>query len=281
MVDLAAKLNADCHSATMDSVGLEQALRREGEDFFRHVTERCPHLFASVPFFVSAAQVAQMRGVIAVVEKVVASPAWRDAKGAMPHAPAHAKWVFFGYDFHLNADGAHLIEINSNAGGAFLNDLLLQSQREVVLPGVAAAPDNLEQVFLDMFRKEWQLERGDAPLQTVVIVDEQPLQQYLYPEFVLTQRMFERAGITALIADPVELEMRADGLYCRERKVDLIYNRLTDFFFQRHEALSSAYQNREWAVITPHPFSYALYADKYNLALLTNVDNLRTLGVAD
>jgi len=29
--------------------------------------------------------------------------------------------VFFGYDFHLNAEGVHLIEINTNAEG-FLND---------------------------------------------------------------------------------------------------------------------------------------------------------------
>lgn len=192
-----------------------------------------------------------------------------------------AKGVFFGYDFHLNADGAHLIEINTNAGGAFLNELLQQSQRKMAMPGVAAAADNLEQVFLDMFRNEWRLERGDVPLQTVVIVDEQPQQQYLYPEFLLAQHMFERAGITALIADPAELDVRADGLYCREFKVDLIYNRLTDFLLQQHAALSSAIQNNELAVITPHPCAYALYANKYNLTVFTSVNSLRAMGAAD
>ena len=29
--------------------------------------------------------------------------------------------VFFGYDFHIQSDGPRLIEINTNAGGAFLN----------------------------------------------------------------------------------------------------------------------------------------------------------------
>ncbi len=283
--ELVAKLNGDCYSAMVDRGALEQALRGQGEDFLLHVTEHCPHLFAAVPLFVSAAQVEQMRAVIAAVERVVALPAWGDA--ALQQAPEifrhepRAKGVFFGYDFHLNADGAHLIEINSNAGGAFLNDLLLQSQREVTLPGVAAAQDNLEQVFLDMFRNEWRLERGDAPLQTVAIVDEHPQQQYLYPEFLLAQRMFERAGITALIADPAELETRADGLYCHERKVDLVYNRLTDFFLQQHAALSSVFQNNDLAVITPHPWAYALYANKYNLTAFTSVDNLRAMGAGD
>ena len=283
--ELAAKLNGDGHSATVDRGALEQALRGQGEDFLLHVVEHCPHLFASVPLFVSAAQVEQMRAVIAAVEHVVALSAWREAAlqqvpEIVRHAP-RAKGVFFGYDFHLNADGAHLIEINSNAGGAFLNDLLLQSQSEVAMPGVAAAADNLEQVFLDMFRNEWRLERGDAPLQTVAIVDEHPQQQYLYPEFLLAQRMFERAGITALIADPAELEVRADGLYCSERKIDLVYNRLTDFFLQQHAALSSVFQNSELAVITPHPWAYALYADKYNLTYLTSVNGLRAMGAED
>ncbi len=356
---LAEKLNGDCHSATIDRAALDAALRLQGEDFFRHVTEYCPHLFAAVPFFMSTAQVEQMHTVIAAVERVVNLPAWRDAvvdrttshstkpaSGQVAGYPAQAgiqtiqdtsatrnqnqdallinpldsgsptpiltfplkgkerllplpqgegwgeglrrndesskarpsaKGVFFGYDFHLNAEGAHLIEINSNAGGAFLNDLLLQSQREVVMPGEAAALDNLGQVFLEMFRNEWRLECGDAPLNTVAIVDEQPESQYLYPEFLLAQRMFERAGITALVADPSELEARSDGLYCREHKVNLIYNRLTDFFLQRHAALNAAYHNNQ-VVLTPHPRAYAQYADKRNLARLTDAEELRAHG---
>ena len=281
---LAAKLNGDCHSAAIDHKALDAALRAQGEGFFRHVTEHCPHLFAAAPLFVSATQAEQMRAVVAAVEQVVALPAWRDT--VLQHTPEvghhapRANGVFLGYDFHLNADGAHLIEINTNAGGAFLNALLLQSQREVAMPGKTAALDNLEQVFLDMFRNEWRLERGNAPLQAVAIVDEQPQQQFLYLEFVLAQRMFERAGITALIADPLELEVRTNNLYCCEHKVDMVYNRMTDFFLQQHAELGSAFQNNELVVITPHPHAYALYADKYNLALFTSTDSLRAMGAA-
>lgn len=34
-----------------------------------------------------------------------------------------------GYDFHLGEDGPRLIEVNTNAGGAFLNALLARAQR--------------------------------------------------------------------------------------------------------------------------------------------------------
>lgn len=284
-IELAASLNSDCHSAAVDRAALENKLREQGEAFFLRISERCPHLFAAVPLFVSAAQLAQMRAVVAAVEQVVSMPAWHAT--VLQHAPdlarcaPRAKGIFFGYDFHLDAEGAHLIEINTNAGGAFLNALLLDSQRGVTMPGEAAISGDLEQVFLGMFQNEWRLERGDAPLQTIAIVDEQPEEQFLYPEFVLAQRLFERAGISAMIAGPAEFRLQADGLHCRERKVDLVYNRLTDFTLQQHATLGAACQNSDLAVITPHPHAYALYADKYNLTLLTDVARLRALGGSD
>ena len=285
MSDLATSLNADGHSVKINRDALALHLRQEGEDFFQLITQNCPYIFASVPLFVSSVQVEQMKAVISAVEKVVALPAWRDSvistNDVVHRSSSVTQGVFFGYDFHLNGDGAHLIEINTNAGGAFLNNLLLQSQREGVMPGVAAASDQLEQDFLDMFLNEWRLERGDVPLKAVAIVDDHPQQQYLYPEFLLAQRMFERAGITAVIADPAELEVRGKSLYCQDHKIDLIYNRLTDFHFNQHAVLSSVFQNNELAVITPHPWVYALYADKYNLTRLTHIEALRTMGVEE
>ncbi|TXT24631.1 MAG: hypothetical protein FD134_1468 [Gallionellaceae bacterium] len=288
-IELAAGLNNDCRMAT-DRPALERELFGQGEVFFRRITEHCPHLFAAAPLFVAASQLEQMRGVIAAVERAIKLPGWRfppmpsNVQTFSPDIPVnernHAKGVFMGYDFHLNNSGAHLIEINTNAGGAFLNGLLLCSQRDVPLPGTAVALDNLEQVFLGMFGNEWRMERGDAPLQTVAIVDENPEAQYLYPEFLLAQRMFERAGVAAPIADPGELEARPDGLYCREQKVDLVYNRLTDFMLEQHPALRSASLSGQ-IVLTPHPACYARYADKRNLAALTDAGLLRGLGLAE
>ena len=271
----AATLNGDCHSATVDRTALQRAMQAQGEMWHGMVTERCPHLFADVPVFIAAAQMRQMREMIDAVERVVGNGKWGVGSGEwMQHS---AKGVFYGYDFHLNSDGAHLIEINSNAGGGFLNALLLDSQREAGWPGAAAAEANLEQAFLEMFRNEWRLERGDAPLQSVAIVDEQPEAQYLYPEFLLAQRMFERAGIAAYIAAPAALQLREDGLYFDGQKVDLAYNRLTDFSLQQHSALRQAYLEGG-AVVTPNPAHYAQYADKRNLARLTDAEALRALG---
>ena len=277
MGDRAPSLNADCHSAPIDRAALDRALRLEGADFFQAISQR-PHLFSGVAFFISAVQMGQMREVIAAVESVVGLKGW-DGADTLP-GRQEARGVFYGYDFHLNAEGAHLIEINTNAGGAFLNALLLQSQRGVSLPGEPLARENLEQVFLDMFRSEWRLAFGDAPLETVFILDEQPQHQYLYPEFLLAQRMFMRAGIQALIADPAELEARGDGLYCGGRKVDLIYNRLTDFSLQQYPALLAAYQSGR-VVLTPHPRAYARYADKRNLVRLSDPAALRALGARE
>lgn len=246
---------------------LQRAMRAQGSEWQSLVRERCPHLFAVAPVFISAEQLQQMRAVIAAVEAVVG-----------PAEPGAAHGVFYGYDFHLNAQGAHLIEVNTNAGGAFLNALLTDSQCEAVLHGMSFAPAQPEQAFLDMFRNEWRLARDDAPLTTIAIVDEQPEVQYLYPEFLLAQRMFERVGITVFIADPSELETRADGLYRNDRRVDLIYNRLTDFDLQQFPHIRSAWMQRR-VVLTPNPAHYTRYADKRNLARWSDAAWLGAAGV--
>jgi len=278
----AEKCNSDGHTL-LNGKALQDVLRAQGETWSQLVAERCPHLFAAVPLFISPLQLQQMRDGIAAVERVVKLPGWSVASHPAPTPQGgenHATGVFYGFDFHLNADGAKLIEINTNAGGAFLNALLLSSQRATPLPGEALAEANLEQGFLDMFRNEWRQARGALPLKTVAIVDEHPEAQYLYPEFLLVQAMFERAGITAYIVDPAELQSRADGLYCNGLRVDLIYNRLTDFDLQQHPVLREA-DGAGSVVLTPNPEHYARYADKRNLARLTDGEGLRALGVSE
>ncbi len=271
----ADSLNADCHAAGLNHAALKQAMLAQGESWHSLVQERCPHLFADVPVFIGTAQLQQMRAVIEAVERVVKLPGWEDATNNDHHS---ALGVFYGYDFHLNEQGAHLIEINSNAGGAFLNAMLIDSQRDAGLPGSAVGADDLDQTFLAMFRNEWRLVRGDAPLKTIAIVDEQPEGQYLYPEFLRAKKMFESAGIAVRIVDPSALQERDDGLYFEEMKIDLLYNRLTDFSLQQHPVLLKAYLDGR-VVLTPDPAHYACYADKRNLARLSNAEGLRLLGV--
>ncbi|TCJ11611.1 hypothetical protein EZJ19_15165 [Parasulfuritortus cantonensis] len=232
------------------------------------------HARARVP--VSAREAATMAAVVRAVEAVVALPAYRAA--VLVHAPASAghesaaSGVFLGFDFHLTPAGPRLIEINTNAGGA-----LLHLARPDLDAGMRAAA---EARFLAMFLAEWRSQRGDRPLAAVAIVDERPAAQFLYPEFVLFQRLFERHGIAAVIADPAELAWRDGALRHGDRRIDLVYNRLTDFGLDTsgHAALRRAYLE-DAVVLTPHPRAHALYADKRNLILLGDRATLLGWGV--
>ena len=107
------------------------------------------------------------------------------------------------------------------------------------------------------------------------------LEQFLYPELLLFQTLFRRHGIEAIIADPTEFRIDGNALHVDGQQIDLVYNRLTDFYLEMPESacLLEAYQ-RDIAVLTPSPHVYALYADKRNLPLLSDADQLKDLGVA-
>jgi hypothetical protein len=69
-------------------------------------------------------------------------------------------------------------------------------------------------------------------------------------------------------------------LWHGDEAIDLVYNRLTDFALEAPAtaALHEAFVARA-VVLTPHPQAHALYADKRNLALLSDEGELRALGV--
>ena len=294
-VDAAQALNAGCQCVSLDRQALLAALARDPRDgaLQAMLAESRPHLFAESLTFVSADHVARMAALIAAIERVIALPAWADAVlGRAPSSarrPSRAAGVFLGYDFHLAPGGPQLIEINTNAGGGLLAAILGRAQRaccDEVEAAMAAmqvhGPADIETAFVAMFRAEWQAERGDAPLATVAIVDDAPQGQYLLPEFLLFQRLFERHGIQAWICDPSELVHDGAGLTLHGARVDLVYNRLTDFAFDEpaHAALRAAWDAGS-AVITPHPRAHALYADKRNLVLLSDAATLRRLGASE
>jgi hypothetical protein len=227
-----------------------------------------------------AAQLAATADLVAAIESVVALPAWqqRVLAWAPPTAqrPLSASGVFFGYDVHLAVDGPKLIEINTNAGGALLNACLLRAHGQV------AQADALEAAFVDMFRAEWVAERGDAPLQRIAIVDENPAAQFLAPEFELFRQLFERHGIAAVVADPSDLTADGNRLWHAGQAIDLIYNRLTDFaLVSAVNAHIRAVFEAGGVVLTPHPRAHALYADKRNLMLLSDPLVLAELGVPE
>ncbi|MDR1349472.1 MAG: hypothetical protein LBJ59_01580 [Zoogloeaceae bacterium] len=257
---------------SIDWNALNACLAADGLNAFA-LQQNHPHLFAAAPVFVAAAEIELIARLIAAIETVVALPSYRNA--VLAKAPEMA-WrdpgypaVCMGYDFHLTPAGPQLIEINTNAGGLLLNTLLARSQGE--------NGRDVEFATLAMFQTVW----GERTPRCLAIVDSNPAQQYLAPEFHLFRRLFTAAGIDARIADPAELTW--DGQHLRHARgvVEAVYNRLTDFALSRpeHAALAAAY--RENAIIlTPHPHAHALYADKRNLCLLSDPDWLAENGIA-
>ncbi len=231
----------------------------------------------------------QIREVVHAIESVVAKPQWRETVLASAPAIARnavpARGVFMGYDFHVGAGGVRLIEINTNAGGAFLNVAMMQAQQACCegvgnFLGKPVEADGIEDRLYAMFRHEWELARSDQPLKRIAIVDVSPEEQYLYPEFLLFKNMMELRGIDVVVTDPSGLRLAENKLLHASGVVDLVYNRLTDFYFEAPEYahLLDAYA-ADVAVFTPHPHAHALYANKRNLTLLSDAGKLAEWGV--
>ncbi len=284
-------LNRDCHCISVNRDALRTSLEAHLRDsgLPEQLLDTHSHLFADSPVFLWQGHIRIMEDVIRAVENVSENRSCRDAVLAAAPASAHQDFgprgVFFGYDFHLGADGPRLIEINTNAGGALLNLYLAAAQQACCAEVITFFDGNIkfseiENELIGMFKDEWQLQRSNRTLNTVVIVDKEPAEQFLYPEFILFQSLLERHGITAIIADPRDFAIREGGLWVGKQQIDLVYNRLTDFYLQSPESacLLEAYQ-QGLAVFTPSPCHYALFADKRNLTLFSDPNQLRTFGV--
>lgn len=288
----AEQLNSSCFCTSLDKSALKSALSGELHDdtLFELIEERCPFLFSARPVFIARSQADRIDEVVHALESVIGLPAYRelvlaDAPDIAKIGPNGARGVFFGYDFHPDGGKLGLIEINTNAGGAMLNAAVARAHRTCCLDDEKLSQAVLfgalfEDEIVQMFQSEWASAKRTTPLRTIAIVDTQPQQQYLYPEFLLFQRLFACNGINAVIADPSELSFRDGALWFGGLKIDLVYNRLTDFMLEAPEsrALHDAYRE-DAVVLTPHPQAHALYANKRNLTILSNAAALEGLGV--
>ena len=192
-----------------------------------------------------------------------------------------------GYDFHLGENGPQLIEINTNAGGAFLNTVLARAQHRCCDPsqqtaGTNRALDGFEGAVFAMFQQEWERQGGDSTPGWLAIVDDAPESQFMFPEFQLAQQLFQARGIETLILDPSELEYVDGALSAHGKPIDMVYNRLVDFALEAPAlgALRRAYLDGA-AVVTPNPRAHALMADKRNLILLSDAQTLRDWGLSE
>jgi hypothetical protein len=284
-----AELNRSCFCITLDRSELAAAMEKASGDpafYATHIATR-PHLFSNVPVFLPETDRDAMLAVVNAIETVVHTPQWMETVLAWaPSASRHNTGpvgVFMGYDFHLGDGPPRLIEINTNAGGAFLNAFAARAQLacctevEPLKTGTAA---DFDRKVIEMFEHEWRRRRGVGRPNLIAIIDDDPEKQYLYPEFLLAQRLFQANGIDAIIAAPEDLSYTGFKLYAGEHEIDLVYNRLTDFALAspRLQPLREAWLD-DAVVVTPSPHAHALYADKRNLVALTDAARLKGWGL--
>ena len=287
----ADQLNRQCFCITLDRKALYESLQRQFSDT-RNGALDAPDLqpfFSSTPVFVPQTEITAMERVVQAIETAAELTPFKER--ALSWAPEIASFdpgpigAFMGYDFHLTPDGPRLIEINTNAGGAFLNAVLARAQHRCCTPPLQDAStngllDGFEGAVLAMFHQEWQRQGRDSVPARLAIVDDDPQSQFMFPEFRLAQQMLEARGIETVILDPSELDYTNGVLTARGRPIDMVYNRLVDFSLEapNHRALRHAYLDNA-VVVTPNPRVHALMADKRNLILLSDARTLREWGL--
>ena len=286
-------LNRQCYCITLDRKALNENLQNQfvgaGNDL--SAVPDLQHLFSNTPVFIPQTDVETMERIVQAIESAAELPLYRER--VLSWAPEIASFdpgpigAFMGYDFHLGPDGPQLIEINTNAGGAFLNVVLARAQHRCCDPSQQTAAtkqalDGFEDAVLDMFQQEWQRQRTDSMLSRLAIVDDTPETQFMFPEFQLAQTLLQARGIDTLILDPSELEYVDGALTAQGKPIDMVYKRLVDFALDAptHEALRRAYLDGA-VVVTPNPRVHAFMADKRNLALLSEPQTLRDWGLSD
>ena len=215
-----------------------------------------PLLASTHPLFLERAVRAQLLTSIAAVGRALETLA--------PRTPAiDAAALFNSFDFHLTADGPRLIEINVNAGGAFLQGLIRPGLLAIGAQAVCSGEFEPDFHPADVIIDAWRAAKGDAPLASVAIVDINPAGQALHGDMLLARDQLHQLGIACDVLDISELRLEDGRLIGPEWPIDMVYNRCTDFTLSNP---GSAVLRAAWkvgaALIAPNPDTHAAFADK-------------------
>lgn len=184
--------------------------------------------------------------------------------------------LLMAYDFHTNEQGdCFLVEVNTNASGYLLTSLMEMTHAESSTEPTPAMNDLLRSLEIEL--KLW----GQAQAQRVIGITDQDLPlQKMYLEFLMYRDFLNNSGFTAEIVESRDFSL-LDGhlLTPSGRPVDLVYNRLTDFYLENpaHENLSQAFQ-KNLVCLSPNPREYWLLADKQRLVQLSTPGFLESAG---
>ncbi|KAA0930059.1 RimK family alpha-L-glutamate ligase [Psychrobacter sp. ANT_H59] len=288
---LANRLNQECYCVTLDRKALNTSLQHQLVETRNNPigANELNKLFSATPVFVPKIEIEAMERIVEAIESAAKLPPYQEQ--VLSWAPEIAAFdpgpigALMGYDFHLGSDGPQLIEVNTNAGGAFLNVLLARAQKRCCNPSEQSAAtnqmlDRFETAVFDMFKQEWQRQSAVSMPNRIAIVDNDPKSQFMFLEFQLACQLLQARGIDTVILDPSELEYVDGALTAHGQKIDMVYNRLVDFAFEDpdHALLKRAYLEGA-VVVTPNPRVHAMLANKQNLTLLSDSQTLRTWGL--
>ncbi|PHR55544.1 MAG: hypothetical protein COA43_15260 [Robiginitomaculum sp.] len=277
--DTSLSLNQYCYCLPIERVEIERGIISASPTptMASQLSTR-ENYFASTAVFVSTQDVFSMKAQIKAIEDTINTDIYQQVIFARNN-PSHflvqskTKGMFMGYDFHMTPNGPRLIEINTNAGGAFIVNALENARGNTN----TKARDLITQMFLS----EWKAaERLGVP-KTIAIVDENPKEQFHYPDMCLAADMLREQGFKVFITDVNALTLQGNKLYLGEHIIDIVYNRLTDFTLSepKNKTLRQALENNA-VVVSPSPRHHALYADKRNLTLLSDMDLLSHWGIS-
>jgi len=130
----------------------------------------------------------------------------------------------------LHDDQLGLIEVNTNAGGAWFACLSENSMAKGFTGRLAI---RLLNSFFDEFSL-YKQSRSAKP-SCIAILDEHPESQFLYLEMQKFAELFRQADIETVICEPSALRQSGSQLYFENQVVDMVYNRHCDFYLQTSE----------------------------------------------
>jgi hypothetical protein len=195
--------------------------------------------------------------------------------------PPQTDALLMAYDFHTTADGnASLIEVNTNASAYMLSLLLYRAHGIEPKFSGRSAEDSL----LNAFKQTSFASGSSSP--HIAIVDENIDQQKMLIEFLMYQDWLEKHGFTTELVESNDLKIETQNtpFLCgpANQKIDLVYNRLTDFYLESptQSVLRQAY-TENLSIVSPHPWAYLLLADKARLIELSNNDWLNSQSISD
>ena len=288
---LADRLNQKCYCITLDRKALNTSLQNQLAETRNNPigANELNKLFSATPVFVPKTEIEAMERIVNAIESAARLPPYQER--VLSWAPEIAAFdpgpigALMGYDFHLGSDGPQLIEVNTNAGGAFLNVALARAQKQCCQPSeqsfvTTKMLEGFEEAVTNMFIQEWQRQSTVAMPNRIAIIDNDPKSQFMFLEFELACQLLQARGIDTVILDPSELEYIDGALTAHGQKIDMVYNRLVDFAFEEpdHVLLKQAYLDGA-VVVTPNPHVHAMLANKQNLTLLSDSQTLRDWGL--